>query len=104
MNDPGTVLAALTGVWPQDRRSLKGDPVVVSDLSSASCASASSRAHPKARPGYGKRSVPAQHPPHEADFALLPERERHIAGYVDALPDGAAMDIKSLARSQPLYG
>ncbi|MFF2802118.1 MarR family transcriptional regulator [Streptomyces sp. NPDC058051] len=35
---------------------------------------------------------------------MLPERERHIAGYVDALPDGAAMDIKSLARSQPLYG
>ncbi|MFB7212425.1 MarR family transcriptional regulator [Streptomyces sp. NPDC056255] len=58
----------------------------------------------QARPGYGKRSVPAQHPPREGDFALLPERERHIAGYVDALPDGAAMDIKSLARSQPLYG
>ncbi|MFB6876532.1 MarR family transcriptional regulator [Streptomyces sp. NPDC056323] len=78
--------------------------MVVSDLSSAPCASASSRAHPKARPGYGKRSVPAQRPHHDGDFALLPERERHIAGYVDALPDGAAMDIKSLARSQPLYG
>ncbi|GGV93191.1 hypothetical protein GCM10015535_55780 [Streptomyces gelaticus] len=78
--------------------------MVVSDLSPAPCASASSRAHPKARPGYGKRSVPVQRPPHEGDFALLPERERHIAGYVDALPDGAAMDIKSLARSQPLYG
>ncbi|MCX5111485.1 MarR family transcriptional regulator [Streptomyces sp. NBC_00378] len=78
--------------------------MVVSDLSPAPCASASSRAHPKAKPGYGKRSVPAQHTPHEGDFALLPERERHIAGYVDALPDGAAMDIKSLARSQPLYG
>jgi hypothetical protein len=35
---------------------------------------------------------------------LLPDRERHIAGYVDALPEGAAMDIKSLAKSQPLYG
>lgn len=35
---------------------------------------------------------------------MLPERERHIAGYVDALSEGAAMDIKSLARSQPLYG
>ncbi|MER5612149.1 MarR family transcriptional regulator [Streptomyces sp. NPDC002215] len=78
--------------------------MVVSDLSSAPCASASSRAHPKARPGYGKRSVPAQRPPHKGDFVLLPERERHIAGYVDALPEGAAMDIKSLARSQPLYG
>ncbi|MFC9755652.1 MarR family transcriptional regulator [Streptomyces sp. NPDC056921] len=78
--------------------------MVVSDLSSAPCASASSRAHPKARPGYGKRSVPAQRPPCDGDFALLPERERHIAGYVDGLPEGAAMDIKSLAQSQPLYG
>ncbi|MFD5188851.1 MarR family transcriptional regulator [Streptomyces sp. NPDC058357] len=78
--------------------------MAVSDLSPALRASASSRPHPKARPGYGKRSVPEQCPPREADFALLPERERHIAGYVDALPEGAAMDIKSLAKSQPLYG
>ncbi|MFC9619143.1 MarR family transcriptional regulator [Streptomyces sp. NPDC056930] len=35
---------------------------------------------------------------------LLPERERYIAGYVDHLPEGAAMDIKSLARSIPPYG
>jgi hypothetical protein len=48
--------------------------------------------------------VPDQRPACEGDFALLPERERHIAGYVDALPEGAAMDIKSLAKSQPLYG
>ncbi|MGW2184169.1 MarR family transcriptional regulator, partial [Streptomyces sp. NPDC001732] len=41
---------------------------------------------PKGRPGYGKRSVPEQRPPLEGDFAFLPERERHIAGYVDALP------------------
>lgn len=34
----------------------------------------------------------------------MPERERYIAGYVDRLPDGAAMDIKSLAKSLPLYG
>ncbi|MGW3086640.1 MarR family transcriptional regulator [Streptomyces sp. NPDC001108] len=31
-------------------------------------------------------------------------RERHIAGYVTALAEGAAMDIKSLAKSLPLYG
>ncbi|MFI5768513.1 MarR family transcriptional regulator [Streptomyces sp. NPDC051658] len=79
--------------------------MAVSNLSPALCAPASSRpSHPKARPGYGKRSVPEQRPPREADFALLPDRERHIAGYVDALPEGAAMDIKSLAKSQPLYG
>ncbi|MFG3529530.1 MarR family transcriptional regulator [Streptomyces sp. NPDC047917] len=78
--------------------------MAVSDLSPALRASASSRPHPKARPGYGKRSVPEQCPPPEADFTLLPERERHIAGYVDALPEGAAMDIKSLGKSQPLYG
>ncbi|MFF3121356.1 MarR family transcriptional regulator [Streptomyces sp. NPDC057908] len=78
--------------------------MAVSDLSPAPRVSASSRSHPKAKPGYGKRSVPDQRTPHEGDFALLPERERHIAGYVDALPEGAAMDIKSLARSQPLYG
>ncbi|MFF8913686.1 MarR family transcriptional regulator [Streptomyces sp. NPDC015032] len=78
--------------------------MAVSNLSPAPRASASSRSHPKANPGYGKRSVPDQRPAREGDFALLPERERHIAGYVDALPEGAAMDIKSLARSQPLYG
>ncbi|MFJ6012715.1 MarR family transcriptional regulator [Streptomyces sp. NPDC092952] len=31
-------------------------------------------------------------------------RERHVAGYVEALVEGAAMDIKSLAKSLPLYG
>uniref|UniRef100_A0AAU3H1H3 Uncharacterized protein n=1 Tax=Streptomyces sp. NBC_01401 TaxID=2903854 RepID=A0AAU3H1H3_9ACTN len=34
----------------------------------------------------------------------MSERERHIAGYVDRLPDGAAMDSKSPAKSSPLYG
>ncbi|MFE6977719.1 MarR family transcriptional regulator [Streptomyces sp. NPDC057682] len=60
--------------------------------------------HPKASPGYGKRSVPDERPPHADDFAFLPERERYIAAYVDRLPEGAAMGIKSLAKSQPLYG
>ncbi|MEV7851271.1 MarR family transcriptional regulator [Streptomyces sp. NPDC088183] len=78
--------------------------MAVSNLSPALRAPASSRAHPKAKPGYGKRSVSRQRHDGGGDFALLPERERHIAGYVDALPEGAAMDIKSLARSQPLYG
>ncbi|MFJ2894041.1 MarR family transcriptional regulator [Streptomyces sp. NPDC087218] len=78
--------------------------MAVSDPSPAPCASASSRVHPKARPGYGKRSVPEQRPPLEGDFAFLPDRERHIAGYIDALPDGAVMDVKSLAKVLPLYG
>lgn len=60
--------------------------------------------YPKASPGYGKRAVPDQCPPAADDFAFLPERERYIAAYVDRLPDGAAMSIKSLAKSQPLYG
>ncbi|MFB7846404.1 MarR family transcriptional regulator [Streptomyces sp. NPDC056053] len=59
---------------------------------------------PNTGPGYGKRTVPERRPPRADDFALLPERERHIAGYVDALPEGGAMDIKSLARTLPLYG
>ncbi|MEU0301782.1 MarR family transcriptional regulator [Streptomyces sp. NPDC006175] len=63
-----------------------------------------SRPYAKANPGFGKRSTPDQRPPRPDDFALLPERERYVAGYVDHLPDGAAMDIKSLAKSLPLYG
>ncbi|MFJ4842825.1 MarR family transcriptional regulator [Streptomyces sp. NPDC088746] len=73
-------------------------------LSPALRAPASSRPYTKARPGYGKRTAPDQRAPRTDDFALMPERERHIAGYVDRLPDGAAMDIKSLAKSLPLYG
>ncbi|MFD9543131.1 MarR family transcriptional regulator [Streptomyces sp. NPDC060022] len=72
--------------------------------SSALRAPASSRPYARANPGYGKRSVPDQRPPRSDDFVLLPERERHIAGYVDRLPDGAAMDIKSLAKDLPPYG
>ncbi|MFJ8859521.1 MarR family transcriptional regulator [Streptomyces sp. NPDC102451] len=76
--------------------------------SSALCAPArpsrASRPYRKAHNGYGKRSAPEQRPAGSSDFALLPERERYIAGYVDLLPDGAAMDIKSLAKDLPLYG
>ncbi|MFH9613110.1 MarR family transcriptional regulator [Streptomyces pratensis] len=67
-------------------------------------APASSRPYAKARPGYGKRTASGQRAPRADDFALMPERERYIAGYVDRLPDGAAMDIKSLAKHLPLYG
>ncbi len=57
-----------------------------------------------ANPGYGKRSTPDQHPRTPQDFALLPVRERYVAGFVDHLPDGAAMSVKQLAKQLPLYG
>ncbi|MFE9820831.1 MarR family transcriptional regulator [Streptomyces sp. NPDC005791] len=72
--------------------------------SPAPCAPALSRPYPMANPGYGKRSMPDRPEPSAHDFALLPERERYVAGFVDHLPDGAAMDVKSLAKQLPLYG
>ncbi|NEE23302.1 MarR family transcriptional regulator, partial [Streptomyces sp. SID7499] len=57
-----------------------------------------------AKPGYGKRSAPDQRPRTRDDFALLPTRERYVAGFVDHLPDGAAMSVKTLAKQLPLYG
>ncbi|MET9589498.1 MarR family transcriptional regulator [Streptomyces sp. NPDC006516] len=72
--------------------------------SSALRAPASSRPYPMAKPGYGKRSMPGQLPSRADDFALLPVRERYIAGFIDRLPDGASMDVKSLAKQLPLYG
>ncbi|MFC5015967.1 hypothetical protein [Streptomyces lienomycini] len=63
-------------------------------------------AHPMANPGYGKRTAPAE--PGAAvrpvDFSHLPAREAYIAAYVHGLPEGAAMDVKSLAKALPLYG
>ncbi|MGP3752709.1 MarR family transcriptional regulator [Streptomyces sp. IBSNAI001] len=73
-------------------------------ISSAPRTPASSRPYPMASPGYGKRTMPDQPPPSAADFTLLPARERYIAGFIDRLPDGAAMDVKSLAKQLPLYG
>ncbi|MEV5682393.1 MarR family transcriptional regulator [Streptomyces sp. NPDC052164] len=60
--------------------------------------------NPMAKPGYGKRSTPGQAPRRADDFLLLPERERYIAAFVDRLPDGAAMNVKTLAKQLPLYG
>ncbi|MFC8257493.1 MarR family transcriptional regulator [Streptomyces sp. NPDC057291] len=74
------------------------------NLSPALRTPASSRLYSKAHRGYGKRSAPDQRQPRDDDFMMLPERERYIAGYVDHLPDGAAMDIKTLAKNIPLYG
>ncbi|MFI9718379.1 hypothetical protein ACIHFE_01810 [Streptomyces sp. NPDC052396] len=59
---------------------------------------------PMAAPGYGKRSAPGQAPRTARDFAHLPAREAAIAAYIDRLPDGAAMDAKTLAKQIAAYG
>jgi hypothetical protein len=59
--------------------------------------------HPAAQPGYGKRTAPGQHPRTAHDFAHLPPREAAIAAYVDRLPDGADISVKTLAKVLP-YG
>ncbi|MGW2374996.1 hypothetical protein [Kitasatospora sp. NPDC001683] len=57
-----------------------------------------------AAPGYGKQSAPEQLPRSATDFSHLPAREAYIASLIDHLPDGAAMDVKTLAVLQPHYG
>lgn len=59
--------------------------------------------HPLANPGYGKRSAPDQRPRTAHDFAHLPPREAAIAAYLDRLPDGADISVKTLAKTLP-YG
>ncbi|MEV6169158.1 hypothetical protein AB0L99_13140 [Streptomyces sp. NPDC051954] len=56
-----------------------------------------------ANPGYGKRSAPDQLRRTNHDFAHLPPREAAIAGYIDRLPDGADISVKTLAKTLP-YG
>ncbi|MEV4921758.1 MarR family transcriptional regulator [Streptomyces roseoverticillatus] len=67
-------------------------------------AAANLTAAPMAAPGYGKRSAPDQAPRGRDDFAHLPTREAYIAAHIDRLPDGAAVDIKTLAKELPAYG
>ncbi|MEU6377612.1 hypothetical protein [Streptomyces sp. NPDC046909] len=55
-------------------------------------------AHPKANPGYGKKSAPDQEPRSGRDFAHLPSREASIATYIDRLDDGADISVKTLAK------
>ncbi|MEV7865153.1 hypothetical protein AB0P17_03395 [Streptomyces sp. NPDC088124] len=61
-------------------------------------------AHPHANPGYGKRLAPEQSPRRADDFAHLPRREAAIAGYIDRLPEGADISVKTLARHLADYG
>nr|WP_078615312.1 hypothetical protein [Streptomyces sp. NRRL S-475] len=56
-----------------------------------------------ANPGYGKRTTPGQSPRTNHDFAHLPPREAAIAAYLDRLPDGADISVKTLAKQLP-YG
>jgi hypothetical protein len=56
-----------------------------------------------ANPGYGKRAAPDQLPGTAQDFAHLPPREAAIAAYIDRLPDGADISVKTLAKTLP-YG
>ncbi|MEU6141304.1 hypothetical protein ABZ848_13165 [Streptomyces sp. NPDC047081] len=60
-------------------------------------------AHPKANPGYGKKSAPGQEPRTGRDFDHLPAREASIAMYLDRLDDEADISIKTLAKHLP-YG
>ncbi|MEU7168442.1 hypothetical protein AB0A70_28000, partial [Streptomyces morookaense] len=61
-----------------------------------------SPAPPMARPGFGKRSVPDDQGPRTgAAFAHLPPREASVAAHIDRLPDGAAIDIKTLSKEHP---
>ncbi|MFF2148993.1 hypothetical protein [Kitasatospora sp. NPDC058190] len=57
-----------------------------------------------ASPGYGKQTAPGELPPAADDFAHLPVREAYLASLINNLPDGAAMDVKTLAVYQPLFG
>ncbi|WP_202918530.1 hypothetical protein [Streptomyces cavernae] len=57
-----------------------------------------------AKPGYGKRSAPEQLPRRPGDFDHLPPREAYLASLLDRLCENAAMDAKTIAKTQPLYG
>ncbi|MEU4210095.1 hypothetical protein AB0F13_08875 [Streptomyces sp. NPDC026206] len=69
-----------------------------------SAAARAPHAYPMAKSGYGKKSAPDQSPRTATDFAHLPPREAQIAVFVDRLPEGAAMDAKTLAAQLPAYG
>lgn len=56
-----------------------------------------------ANPGYGKRAAPGQLPRTAHDFAHLPPREAAVAAYIDRLPGGADISVKTLAKTLP-YG
>ncbi|MGD3109016.1 hypothetical protein [Streptomyces sp. YGL11-2] len=64
----------------------------------------SAHPHPLAKPGFGKRSAPGQRPARPCDFAHLPRREASVAAYLDRLPEGADISVKTLAKVLADYG
>ncbi|TWG04869.1 hypothetical protein FHX80_113341 [Streptomyces brevispora] len=78
--------------------------MAVQNFSPALSVSAVSAPYPMAHPGYGKRTAPDELPARADDFALLPLRERYVAGFIERLPEGATMSVKCLAKQLPLYG
>jgi len=76
---------------------------VAATHSSHASLSAHATSHPMAKPGYGKRSVPGQLPHRDDDFCHLPPREAAVAAYLDRLPQGADISVKTLAKQLP-YG
>ncbi|MFG2329675.1 hypothetical protein ACGFMM_08610 [Streptomyces sp. NPDC048604] len=66
-------------------------------------AESSSAPHPLANPGYGKRTAPYEHPARRDDWAHLHPREAAIAAYIERLPDGSDISVKTLAKQLP-YG
>lgn len=80
--------------------------MAASQLSAAPCpphGSLPRMPHPMSNPGYGKRSAPNQKPSTASDFDHLPPREAAVAAYIDLLPDGADISVKTLAKVLP-YG
>ncbi|HEY9372684.1 hypothetical protein [Streptomyces sp.] len=66
-------------------------------------ADSNSAAHPLANPGYGKRATPYERPAGPDDWRHLQPREAAIAAYIDRLPDGSDISVKTLAKQLP-YG
>ena len=58
---------------------------------------------PHGQSGLRKTQRPGPTPPHNHDFAHLPPREAAIAAYIDRLPGGADISVKTLAKTLP-YG
>jgi hypothetical protein len=57
-----------------------------------------------ASPGFGKYAIPGEAPRRAGDFAHLPPAARYLAELLDALPEGAAMGVKAIARLQTRHG